>query len=298
MLIFTCLLAVALAKADPPKPVFDSTRAFRYLTEQCSFGPRTNGSEGHQRAIVYFKGHFQALGIKLQSQNFVHTDMATGTLKNWTNLIAKVKGKDSKKESVIFCAHWDTRPRADQDPNLILRERPIVGANDGASGVAVLMELANQLARKPPLQTIYIVLFDGEDYGREGNIDEYFLGSRYFSKNLPEKSFAYALLLDMVGDRNLKLLREQHSMAQSPLLVDKIWKRAQSLGLEAFADGPGPSVLDDHIPLQAKGIPAIDIIDFEYPYWHTLGDTPDKCSAFSLGIVGRLVVSLAYQGLP
>ncbi len=298
MVISTCLLALLLAKPTPVEPVFDSTRAFRYLTEQCAFGPRINGSEGHQRTQEYFIKHFQMLGFQLLPQKFVHSDMATGTKMNWTNFIAKIKGKDAKAKPVIFCAHWDSRPRADQDPNLAVRDRPILGANDGASGAAILMELANLLAQKPPLQTVYLVFFDGEDYGKEGNISEYFLGARYFAKNLPEKNIAYALLLDMVGDRDLNLFREQNSLSQSPTIVEKIWSRAHALGLNAFKDGPGPSVLDDHMPLQAVGLPAIDLIDFDYPAWHTLGDTPDKCSAFSLGNVGRLVASLAFKGLP
>src|SRR5690606_8300104 len=175
----------------------------------------------------------------------------------------------------------------------MMKSKPIIGANDGASGVAVIMELANALKNTPPAQTIYLVLFDGEDYGHEGNIEEYFLGARHFADNLPAKDIEYALLFDMVGVKNLSLPMEQNSLKQSPELVRKIWARAALLGLKAFEPRVGPNVLDDHIPLQAKGIPAVDIIDFAYPYWHTLADTPDKCSAHSLGVVGRLAESLA-----
>lgn len=279
-------------------PSFDSTRAFRYLKEQCALGPRNTGSEGHLRAIEYFTAHFKNLAIPLSLQKFVHVDKASGEKVDLTNFIATIKGKDQKRKPVIFCAHWDTRPRADQDANPAMHNRPILGANDGASGVAVLLELANLLKKKAPLQTVYIVLFDGEDYGREGHIDEYFLGARYFAENLPTQNIEYALLLDMVGDRDLKFLMEQNSVSQSPLLMGKIWTLARTLGLTAFQSGIGPTVLDDHMPLQAKGIPAIDIIDFDYPPWHTLGDTPDKCSAYSLGISGRLVAYLALRGLP
>lgn len=279
-------------------PEFDSTRAFRYLREQCALGPRNPGGEGHHRAIDYFLAHFKSLGIPLQEQKFVHIDMHSGEKVDLTNLIATVKGKDPKRKPVIFCAHWDTRPRADQESNAVLRGRPILGANDGASGSAVLMELANLLKQKAPLQTVYLVLFDGEDYGSEGNIEEYFLGARYFADNLPAKNIDYALLLDMVGDKDLKLQMEDNSLRQDPILVRKIWSVAQSLGLDAFQGGRGPNVLDDHMPLQAKGLHAVDIIDFEYPAWHTLGDTPDMCSARSLGMSGSLVASLAFRGLP
>jgi glutaminyl-peptide cyclotransferase len=279
-------------------PAFDSTRAYRYLQEQCALGPRNPGGEGHHRAIEYFTAHFKALGIPLAQQKFVHADMVDGHKVDLTNLIATIKGKDAKRKPVVFCAHWDSRPRADQESNPVLRDRPILGANDGASGSAIIMELADLLKRKAPLQTVYLVLFDGEDYGREGNIEEYFLGARYFADNLPAKDIEYALLLDMVGDKDLKIQMEQNSLKQSPALVAKIWNRAQSLGLSAFWGGIGPSVLDDHMPLQAKGLAAVDLIDFEYPAWHTLGDTPDQCSAYSLGMSGRLVASLAFRGLP
>jgi glutaminyl-peptide cyclotransferase len=278
--------------------VFDSTRAFRYLKEQCALGPRNPGSEGHRRAIGYFKTHFSGLGFATVLQSFTHTDMSTGAKIPLTNIIVTVPGKEPKRKPVVFCAHWDTRPRADQEASQMLAGQPILGANDGASGTAILMELGNLFKKKPPLQTIYLVLFDGEDYGKEGNLDEYFLGARWFADHLPAANIEYALLFDMVGDKDLKLPMEQNSMKQSPALVGKIWARAQSLGLKQFEARQGPYVLDDHMPLQAKGIPAVDIIDFEYPYWHTQGDTPDKCSAHSLGVVGRLAASLGFRGLP
>jgi Zn-dependent M28 family amino/carboxypeptidase len=179
----------------------------------------------------------------------------------------------------------------------MLASSPILGANDGASGAAVLMELANGMKAKAPLQTVYLALFDGEDYGKEGNLDEYFLGAREFADNPPVGGLDYALLFDMVGDKDLHLPIEQNSLKQSPALVQKIWARAHDLGIAQFEARPGPSVWDDHMPLQAKGIPAVDVIDFDYPSWHTQADTPDKCSAGSLGAVGRLAASLAYRGL-
>jgi glutaminyl-peptide cyclotransferase len=299
-LAFSGALFLAGAKSHlPPSPsVFDSSRSYRYLQEQCALGPRHPGSEGHYRSLKYLGDHFRKLGLPVQSQKFVHVDISNGRKLDMTNLIVTIKGRDAKRKSLILCAHWDTRPRADQEPDPGLRERPILGANDGASGVAVLMELAHHLKSYAPPQTIYLVLFDGEDYGKQGSLEEYFLGAKHFAANLPGKHIEYALLLDMVGDKNLGFFYEPNSLAQSRALVEKIWARAQSLGLTAFHPSVGPTVFDDHIPLQAKGIPAVDIIDFDYPPWHTLGDTPDKCSAYSLGVVGRLVTSLAFQGLP
>jgi hypothetical protein len=293
--------AVKGSKAAPAAksaPAFDSTRAYRYLKEQCDLGPRNPGSEGHQRAIAYFQKHFSGLGFPVQLQRFTHRDMSDGHPVELTNILVTVKGADAKKPAVIFCAHWDTRPRADQEPGVVLRDRPIIGANDGASGVAVLMELAQSFRIKPPARTVHLVLFDGEDYGKSGSLDEYFLGARHYAENLPTPKPAYAVLLDMVGDKDLSLPMERNSLAQNEALVRKVWERARSLNLDAFRMEPGPVVFDDHMPLLAKGLPALDIIDFEYPHWHTLGDTPDKCSAHSLGVVGRLVSSLAYKPLP
>jgi glutaminyl-peptide cyclotransferase len=284
------------ASAARAVPGFDSTRAFRYLREQCDLGPRNPGSEGHARAIDYFTAHFSKLGFAVEKQAFTHIDMHTKAKVPLTNIIVTVKGKDPKRKPVIYCAHRDTRPRADKEAGLALRERPILGANDGASGVAVLMELANLFKAMPPRHPVYIVLFDGEDYGREGGLEEYFLGAKYFADHLPAKEFGYALLLDMVGDKDLKIQYEPQSLAKAGDLVRRIWEIAKGLGLTAFEPVTGALVYDDHVPLQAKGIAAIDIIDFDYPPWHTLSDTPDKCSAHSLGVVGTLVAHLAYKG--
>lgn len=286
------------SSASAGAAVFDSTRAFRYLLEQCALGPRNPGSEAHAQAIQYFEAHFKSLGFPVDLQSFTHRDLADGRPVHLTNILVTIKGRDTSRPGPLFCAHWDTRPRADQDPNSILQDRPIMGANDGASGVAVLMELANVLKRKPPERTVRLALFDGEDYGRGGSLDEYFLGARHYAENLPMPRPAYAILLDMVGDKDLSISMERNSLAQHPELVHKVWDRAKSLGLTAFKHQPGHVVYDDHMPLMAQGLPALDIIDFDYPPWHTMADTPDKCSAYSLGVAGRLVASLARQPLP
>jgi glutaminyl-peptide cyclotransferase len=305
LILASALSAVSATKASAPKaqaaksrePAFDSVRAYRYLKEQCAFGPRVAETEAHRKALEYFLAHFRALGLQATEQPFTHTDMATGAKVPMTNVIVTVPGKEPGRKPILLCAHWDSRPRADQEKSEMLAFQPILGANDGASGIAVLMELANGLKAKAPLQTVYLALFDGEDYGKEGSLDEYFLGARYFAENPIGGSLEYALLLDMVGDKDLHLPIEQNSLKQSPKLVEKIWMRAKALGIAQFEARPGPAVWDDHMPLQAVGIPAVDIIDFDYAPWHTQGDTPDKCSAGSLGAVGRLAASLAFRGL-
>ncbi len=260
-------------------------------------GPRIPGSEAQRKAIAYFTAHFRGLGFAVSAQSFQHADMGDGHKVPLTNLIVTIPGREAGRKPIVLCAHWDSRPRADQEASEMLATQPITGANDGASGSAILMELANGMKKKAPLQTVYLVLFDGEDYGKEGNIEEYFLGARYFADNLPAANLDYVLLFDMVGDKDLSLPMEQNSLKQSPAVVAKIWARAKALGIPQFEARPGPSVLDDHMPLQQKGLPAVDIIDFQYPAWHTQGDTPDKCSAHSLGAVGRVAASLAFRGL-
>ena len=162
MLTALFLAGIALTAA-PEKPraaatatPFDSVRAYRYLKEQCDLGPRNPGSEGHQRAILYFEKHFTSLGFPVKKQAFVHRDLADGHEVRLTNILVTVKGRDAKAPGMVLCAHWDTRPRADMDPDPRAASRAIIGANDGASGVAVLMELANALKRRQPARTVQL----------------------------------------------------------------------------------------------------------------------------------------------
>ena len=195
-----------------------------------------------------------------------------------------------------MCAHWDTRPKADQDTEDDNREKPILGANDGASGVAVLLELARIFQLKPPPYPIDIVLFDAEDMGRRSYSDEFLQGSRYFAKN---KAFDYrpnaAIVLDMVGDADLQIFIEQNSQTYAPDLVNSVWTKAEELSQTEFIREVRHAVTDDHLPLLQSGIPAIDIIDYDYPYWHTIEDTPDKCSPESLEKVARVLLAYIFE---
>ena len=174
-------------------------------------------------------------------------------------------------------------------------EKPILGANDGASGVAVLLEIARILKEHPPPRRVLIVLFDGEDYGR--TVDTMFIGSRYFAQNMGKWKPDYGILLDMVGDKDLQLPIEQYSWQANREFTEAIWQRAAELGLAPFQPRLGAAIMDDHVPLIQVGIPMVNIIDFDYPHWHTLEDTVDKCSAKSLEVVGTLVISVIYDGL-
>jgi Zn-dependent M28 family amino/carboxypeptidase len=179
------------------------------------------------------------------------------------------------------------------DPNPAFRNMPVPGANDGASGVAVLMEASRSLSTSPPPVTIEILLFDGEDYGMKD--DQWCLGSKRFANRIKSSDYNYAILLDMIGKKDLQVPMEINSLTRAPQLTVRIFSIAEELGLKAFVKKKGIAIYDDHIPLLDKGIPAVDLIDFDYEYWHTVEDTPDKCSAESLEQIGTLILHLMYE---
>ena len=270
---------------------FNAKRAFAHLERQCEFGPRVPGTTAHHETGVYLHKELEkyADAVVFQPFEFQHQDR---TIK-MNNILARF-GKDSAGK-ILLAAHWDTRPFADRDSDPVNRNTPILGANDGASGVAVLLEIARVLKSKPPPIQVIIVLFDGEDYGR--TVSTMFLGSTYFAENMDGWKADFGILLDMVGDRSLELPMEGYSWNAARKLTEAIWTRAEELGLPAFQRRLGPAIMDDHLPLIQAGVPTINIIDFDYSHWHTVEDTPDKCSAESLEIVGRLVLDIIYSGL-
>lgn len=276
-------------------PAFDGESAYQYLVKQCDFGPRVPGTEAYQNCKSFIIAELQKSGAKVTLQPFLQNLSLINKSMTLTNIIASF-GLD-KSERILLCAHWDSRPRADQDPQVENREKAVPGANDGASGVAVLLEVARCLQQAQPKYGVDIVFFDGEDSGVSGQDDSYALGSQYFAKN---KDFRYrpqfGILLDMVGDRDLQIYQEENSLQYAPQIVEMVWNRAQSLGLPAFIPSPGYQVTDDHLPLLRAGIPCIDLIDFNYDYWHTVEDTPDKCSPESLAQVGQLLLSILFEG--
>ena len=277
---------------------FDSNRAFDILKKQCEFGPRPPDSEAHRKTRDYLFTELKKYADTVAFQPYTYevdtiSDPPQRKALHMNNIIAEFGSSHS--ETLLLAAHWDTRPCADKDPNQENQREPIVGANDGASGVAVLLEIARILKETPPPKRIIIILFDGEDYGKTS--DQMFLGSRYFAKNMGKWRPDYGILLDMIGDKDLQIPKEQYSWVANREFVDKIWERAEKLGLAPFQRRLGPAIMDDHVPLINAGVPMVNIIDFDYPHWHTLEDTVDKCSPKSLEIVGKLVVSIIYEGL-
>ncbi len=276
-----------------PETRFNAERAWADLVSQVDAGPRVPNTPGHAAVRDYLLSQLGATMDTVQPQDFVLE--IRGTPLAMTNVIGQI-GAD-RPTQVLLAAHWDTRPTADQDPVPTNRPMPIPGANDGASGVAILLEVARVLKDAPPPVGVIIAMLDGEDYGP--GIDAMFLGSRYYARNLAPVRPSWGILLDMVGDRELQILREGTSQQRAAAVNDKVWRAARELGRREFVDATGSAILDDHIPLLDAGVPMIDLIDFSYgpnhSWWHTLADTPDKCSAASLEAVGQVVLRTLYN---
>ncbi|MCH7612312.1 MAG: M28 family peptidase [Candidatus Marinimicrobia bacterium] len=300
MIKFTLVLFGLLVNAgcENSVPEFSGDRAFMYLEKQCSFGPRNPGSDGYYACMNYLIDELNSKADTVWTQTFTYVDPYRDDKYNLSNIIARFNPNADKQ--ILLGAHWDTRPWADKELKSEDRNKPIIGANDGASGVAVLLALAEVFHNHDLTVGITLVLFDGEDLGMSGESESYAQGSVFFSKNLPIPKPDYAIILDMVGDTYLHFPIERFSYQQAPKLVRSLWKLANRLNLPAFDQSLGYSIYDDHVPLwKYAGIPAVDIIDFDYPnrysnYWHTHQDLPDKCSPSSLEQVGTLLVHHIY----
>lgn len=277
-------------------PAFDGARAYDLLVKQCSFGPRNPGSAGHRAALDFLTTELRQWADTVRTDAFTYRDPKVDTTVALTNIQGVFR--PGAADRILLCAHWDSRPYADLDRDASKRNQPIIGANDGASGVAVLLEAARVLRLLSPAKGVDIVLFDGEDYGRGTNFDisDYFLGARRFaSVNKGKYAPRMGILPDMIGDRDLTIYYEGYSNAQYPDHVARVWQAAASLGYPQFIPQRKYFIQDDHLPLMEAGIPCINLIDFDYPPWHTSADTPDKCSPHSLRAVGDVVLKVVYE---
>ncbi|MEQ1822409.1 MAG: M28 family peptidase [Fimbriimonadaceae bacterium] len=243
--------------------------------------------EGHTKCRDWILEEITKSCENVRKQEFTHKWSKGQDLKMW-NLIGE-QNYAKAKTRILLIAHWDTRPTADQDPNEANHAEPILGANDGASGVAVLLELMRTLKDKLPKDTgVMYLMTDGEDVGP--SLQEMFLGAKHFAKNMPDPKPDYGILIDMVGDKDLRVPVEPNSFRFAPKLIYALYDHARSIGLaDTFPLVEGPWIEDDHICLNNAGLKTIDLIDFEYPEWHTVKDLPDRCSADSLEKVGRLL---------
>jgi hypothetical protein len=299
-------------ESGPPQPAtpeaFDGARAFDLLTRQCDFGPRVPGSDAHTQCGDWLLSELGSRCDRAWAQAFTH--QSTGSfpgrsfaMRNLLGMVEPAGGRAADTREVLLLAHWDSRPFANHDPLPANRTKPVPGANDGASGVAVALELARCLRTDRGSTAVVILLTDGEDFGLETDPDlpEYFLGSKYFAQHLGDLHPKRGILLDMVGDKTAAFGREGYSYRSDPALVERIWSTAAGLGRERAFTDDFYTVADDHLPLISAGIPTVDIIDWRPEvvdtYWHTVADTPDKCSAESLQAVGEVVLAVLRKGI-
>ncbi len=281
LLVFAFVIGMLLFRDLPSIQPFDGERAYADVIAQVGFGPRTPGSDAHKLTVNYIVDQLTLAGWKVEVQE------TEGLGHPISNIIAR---RGSGTDWVILGAHYDTRFIADQDPVAANQTLPVPGANDGASGVAVLLELARVMPRTPGTQ-VWLVFFDAEDQGRIEGWD-WILGSRAFVKPLTGNPDA-VVVVDMIGDADLNIYREESS---DTALTDELWQIAQDLGYQNYIINEEKyNILDDHLPFLEAGIPAVDLIDFDYPYWHTVADTPDKVSPESLAIVGETLFSWLLQ---
>ncbi|HEY2156176.1 MAG TPA: M28 family peptidase [Isosphaeraceae bacterium] len=280
----------------------DGARAYGYLQAICKFGPRPAGSAANTRQREYVSKHFAETGATVREQAFEGADPVSGKQVRMANLIGS--WFPERLDRVVLGANYDTRPNPDEDPDPAKRKEPFIGANDGASGVALLMEIANHLKDSKTPWGVDLVLFDGEElvYGPgKDYVGEFFLGSKAFAREYAQTQrnrkrgtphYSFGIVLDMVGDKDLTVDQEQYSLEFAPKLVKDVWSVAKALKVTQFRDRVSRvAVTDDHLPLYNAGIPSIDIIDFDYPHWHTTKDVPENCSAASLEAVGKVVTA-------
>ena len=297
-----------IEKVQPVGPDFNADSAYIYLQEQCDFGPRTMNSTAHDKCEKWIIQKFEQYGCKVTTQKATLTGY-DGTPLRSTNIIASYNPEATTR--IMFCAHWDCRPWADNDPDSTNWHKPIVAANDAASGVGVMIELARILKGSGLELGVDFICFDAEDYGTpqwfegEDPGDTWALGAQYFANNLPE-GYAprYGILLDMVGGVGAKFYREGMSMQYAPAIVKKVWNAARQVGYGSyFPKDDGGMITDDHIPVnQTANIPCIDVIPYYPdcaqssfgPTWHTIADNMDNIDKNTLKAVGQTMVQVLF----
>ncbi len=273
---------------------FDAEQSMKYLKEICEIGTRISGSEGIVKQREIIKKHFEKFGAKVLEQDFKAIQRSTNRPTPMVNLI--VTWHPEARERVILCSHFDTRPFADQETDPKKRKGTFISANDGGSGVALLMEMGRHMRKLNCQVGVDFVFFDGEEFVFDPD-DEYFFGSKHFAKEARKNTqivkYRSAILLDMVAGKGAKFPIEQNSWWKAGQIVREVWSTANELKIDNFKlnEFSKFAVEDDHIPLNNNGIPAIDIIDFDYKHWHKLSDTPEQCSGETMAAVAKVLAS-------
>jgi glutaminyl-peptide cyclotransferase len=294
ILVALCALAACGASGPPPAKEFDAAQAMKNVQTQVAFGPRVPGTAAHEAMARWLDSMVRARADSVTLQKWWHKT-ATGDSIAMTNVLAQFNLK--AKQRVLYLAHWDTKPRADKDPDSTKQNTPIPGADDGGSGVAVLLGVADALKKLPPEVGVDLLFVDGEDYGSFGPpMVDVLIGATYYAKHpLVAERPIFAVLWDMVGHANAQFNIENNSVVAAPDVADKVWSIAAAMGYShIFVHTLSGGITDDHIPLIDAGFRAIDIIDINgySKYWHTVSDTPDKLSLETLEAVGNTAVAV------
>jgi glutaminyl-peptide cyclotransferase len=271
---------------------FDGATALGFVKSQLEFGPRVPGTPAHRAAGDWLVAQLRARADTVVVQQWIHTT-AEGKRLPMRNILARFRPAEAKR--VLYIAHWDSRPNADRatDPAKVALGVP--GANDGGSGVAILLGVAEALKRAPSATGVDLLLVDGEDWGSFDTNTDVLIGSRYFAEHLPQPGYAplFGVLFDMVGDASPKFEQESNSIRGAPEVVQRVWSTAQRMGHGAiFSNREYGPITDDHVPLIEKGLRVIDVIDLDYAWHHTTEDTLDKVSMATLQVVGDLALTL------
>ena len=295
---------------NPVGPAFIADSAMAYCQAQCDFGPRTMNSKAHDLCEEWIVNKFKGFGLEVETQKADLTGW-DGTKLHSTNIIAHFNPQAERR--ILICAHWDSRPWADNDPDSTNWHKPVLAANDGASGVGVMLEVARLLQNDTTLAIgVDLVCFDAEDYGtpqwaekNEDSENTWALGAQYWAKNLPENyKPQFGILLDMVGGQGAKFYQEQFSLRYAASIVDKVWSAARHAGYGSmFTNEVGGQITDDHIPVNEAGIPTVDIIPFYPdcrqssfgPTWHTINDDMEHLDANTLKAVGQTLIQVIYS---
>jgi hypothetical protein len=289
--LFSVLSVLSCRERPKPPREFDGTTAFGYIETQVAFGPRVPGTPAHERMGDWLDSLLRQRADTVVVQSWTHVTTAKTKLP-LRNFVARFNPGAEKR--LLLLAHWDSRPVSDS-PLSRDSNHAVLGANDGGSGVALLLGLADVLKRAPPAIGVDLLFVDGEDYGDFTQTpNDVLIGSRYYGAHqLPGGPPLYAVLFDLVADKDLQIYQEGNSLVGAPEVVELVWDTAKELGYGGyFIASPRHTLIDDHLELQKAGIRAIDVVDFDYPPWHTQYDTIDKVSAASLQVVGDVAVQL------
>ena len=316
--LILCIAAMLIASCtNTPKPAetvyeqqspdFNADSAYLYIAEQCAFGPRVMNSEAHDACADYIAAKFESFGAQIVNQD-AEGVLYDGTKVRMRNIVASYNLDNPVR--LMICSHWDSRPWADHDANADNHRTPIDGANDGASGVAVMMEIARQIQQKAPGIGVDLICFDAEDCGTpewadkgDDNASTWCLGSQYWAGKHHAHGYTarYGILLDMVGGSNSVFEKEAYSMAYAPSVVDKVWSKAIRLGFgDLFKNTNGGGITDDHVQVNMSGIPCIDIIARDAngntfcKTWHTMNDNVGNIDKQTLKAVGQTVMEVIY----